>query len=132
MFNPMAKEGYSQRISSKSITPLRDGVIVSDMNFGETMYGVLHVLSDNKKEHGIKPRWAKVYTVGPKQTEISTGQWILISHGRWTRGYYHTNTDTGITKMIRNVDVKDIIAIWDGPEIPAGEPEIAEDEITLE
>ena len=57
------------------------------MNFGEQRSrGGLVLLSDDGKTHGIHPRWAKVYAVGPEQKDVKVGQWILMEHGRWTRG----------------------------------------------
>ena len=40
------------------ILPLRDNVLVSDMNFGmqETASGIV-IHSDNGKSSGVKPRW---------------------------------------------------------------------------
>jgi co-chaperonin GroES (HSP10) len=61
------------------IRALHDDVIVTDMNFGEMVTsGGIVVQSDDAKVHGIKPRWGRVYCVGPEQTEIKVGQWILI------------------------------------------------------
>ena len=37
-------------------------------------------------ERGIRPRWARVYAVGPEQKDVSEGEWILLEHGRWTVG----------------------------------------------
>lgn len=74
-------------IKCNQIIPVHDHVIVSDMNFDEqiTEIGII-IGSDNGKSEGIKPRWAKVYAVGKEQTTITVGDWILIEHGRWTRG----------------------------------------------
>lgn len=71
----------------KSISPLKDHVIVTDMNFGtRKLSSGLVLLGDDGKTDGIRPRWAKVYAVGPDQTDVTPGQWVLIEHGRWTRG----------------------------------------------
>lgn len=98
----------------KSLRPLRDGVIVKDMNFDEriTTSGIV-LVSDDGKNSGIRPRWAQVYAVGPEQHDISVGQWILIEHGRWTRGF-DIEDDTGIY-TVRRVDVKDIMLVSDTP-----------------
>lgn len=63
-------------------------VIVSDMHFGEqrTKSGLI-LTSDDGKTRGIYPRWAKVHSKGPdNQEDYQVGDWILIEHGRWTRG----------------------------------------------
>ena len=69
----------------KSISPIKNHVVVTDMNFGsrELSSGIV-LLGDDGKTDGIRPRWAKVYAVGPDQDEIKVGQWVLIEHGRWT------------------------------------------------
>lgn len=98
----------------KSLRPLRDYVIVKGMNFDERITGSGIVLvSDDAKSSGIRPRWAQVYAVGPEQCDITVGQWILVEHGRWTRGF-HIQDDTG-THTVRRVDVKDIMLVSDTP-----------------
>lgn len=96
------------------ITALNDSVIVSDMSFDEriTNGGIL-LPNDDMKSSGIRPRWGKVFAVGPEQTDIKVGQYILISHGRWTRGI-KIDDGTG-EKTIRKVDNKDILLISDEP-----------------
>lgn len=71
----------------KQITPILDHILVSDMNFGEqkTAGGIV-LRSDNGKSEGVKPRWGKVYAVGPDQKDVNVGDWLLVEHGRWTRG----------------------------------------------
>jgi hypothetical protein len=65
---------------------LPNRVLVHNMQRGERMVGSLVLLNDNGKEHGIRPRWAQVYDVGEGVNEVKVGQWILIAHGRWTKG----------------------------------------------
>jgi co-chaperonin GroES (HSP10) len=94
------------------IRPLNKDVIVYDMDFGEikTQSGIV-IQSDDGKAHGIKPRWGKVYKVGPKQHDVKEGQWILIEHGRWTR---KVKIDDGAgEKEIQKVDVDCILAVSD-------------------
>jgi co-chaperonin GroES (HSP10) len=82
------------------------------MDFGEMVTaGGIVIQSDNAKVHGIKPRWGQVYKVGPKQTDVKEGQWILIEHGRWTR---KIKIDDGEgPKEIQKVEVKSILAVAD-------------------
>lgn len=70
------------------LMPLRDRVLVSDMEFGEevTTSGIV-IQSDNGKAHGVKPRWGKVWAVGPEQKDVKVGDWICVEHGRWTRTF---------------------------------------------
>ena len=94
------------------LRPIKDGVIVIDMNFGEQKtHGGLIIQSDNGKTHGIHPRWAKVYAVGNEQKDVSVGQWILIEHGRWTRGI-KIEDDEG-EKVIRRVDTNCMMMVSD-------------------
>jgi len=63
-------------------------VLVTDMHFGEqkTKSGLI-IKDDDGTTRGIYPRWAKVYSKGPtNQDDYEIGNWILIEHGRWTRG----------------------------------------------
>jgi len=93
------------------VTPIHDDVLVCEMEFGETTttYGLV-IPNDDGKDHGIKPRWAKVYDIGPEQKWIKKDEWILVEHGRWTRGV--TINDCGL-KVIRKVDFKSILATAD-------------------
>lgn len=94
------------------IRALHDNILVSGMDFGEikTQSGIV-IRSDDGKSHGIKPRWAKIYKVGPEQTEFKIGQWILIEHGRWSR---KIKIDDGNgEKEIQKVDIKCILAVSD-------------------
>jgi len=85
LFQASNKYKFVNRI--KALTPLRNHVIVTDMNFkGRQLSSGILLLGDDGKTDGIRPRWARVYAVGPEQTEIRVGQWVLIEHGRWTRG----------------------------------------------
>jgi co-chaperonin GroES (HSP10) len=95
------------------IRPLRDTVLVTDMNFEfrATTSGII-LPSDDAKDSGIRPRWAKVYAVGPEQLDVQVDQWILIAHGRWTRGIDIIDS-SGVRRTIRKVDNNDILLISD-------------------
>lgn len=99
------------------IRAINDNVIVSDMDFGEVKLSSGIILrSDDGKAHGIKPRWARVYKVGPRQKDVKEGQWILIEHGRWTR---KMKIDDGEgVKEIQKVDTAAILAVSDEPPNP--------------
>ena len=86
------------------IRPIRDHVIISDMEFGmqKTATGIL-IHSDNGKSSGVKPRWGRVWAVGPEQTEVRVGEWICIEHGRWTRTF-EVEQDDGSILELRRVD----------------------------
>ena len=101
-------------LKKHQIKPLNDHIIVSDMAFDQrlTTGGIL-LLNDDMKSSGIRPRWAKVYAIGPEQKDIEIGQYILISHGRWTRGIKIEDEDG--EKTIRRVDPNDILMVSDDP-----------------
>jgi co-chaperonin GroES (HSP10) len=85
------------------LRPLHDNVLVTDMSFEEqtTASGIV-IQSDDGKTHGIKPRWARVWAVGPAQQDVQVGEWILVEHGRWTRGV--KVDDNGVEIVIRRVE----------------------------
>jgi len=88
------------------------------MNFGEqkTSTGIV-LLSDDGKSEGVKPRWAQVFAVGPEQTDVKIGEWVLVEHGRWTRGIT-VEDETGVEFTIWRVDPAGILMSAD--ERPAG------------
>ena len=102
----------SYTVQKLKIKAINDNVIVSNMNFDEIVLksGIV-VKSDDGKVHGIKPRWAKVYKVGPTQKDIKEGQWILVEHGRWTRKI-KIDDGNGIQE-IQKVDAAAILAVSD-------------------
>jgi len=87
------------KINGKLI-PLKDKVFVSDMNFEEEVTAAGIVLqSDNGKGQGVKPRWGRVWAIGPEQIDVKVGEWILMEHARWTREFEYENEDGSITKL---------------------------------
>lgn len=92
------------------LKPVRNRVLVTDMYFGEqkTAAGLI-ITSDDGKTRGIYPRWARVHAKGPEnKDDYEVGDWILIEHGRWTRGM---NVDEGNGETeIRMVEAESILA----------------------
>lgn len=105
----MTKAAYSaHRIDRSQLKPLRDAVIVSEMNFDERLStGGIVLVKDNGKSSGIRPRWGRVYAVGPEQHDVKVGTWICVEHGRWTRGI--DIEDEHGKQTLRRVDPKDIM-----------------------
>jgi co-chaperonin GroES (HSP10) len=95
-----------------AIKPLKNAVVVSEMNFKEriTSTGIV-LLGDDGKTSGIRPRWAQVYAVGPEQKDVVPGDWICVAHGRWTRGVEVEDPEG--TRTLRKVDPNDILLISD-------------------
>jgi co-chaperonin GroES (HSP10) len=82
------------------LLPLKDKIFVTDMEFGEqkTALGIV-IPSNDGKSSGIHPRWGRVWAVGPEQTEIKVGEWILMEHARWSRKIEYENEDGSITEL---------------------------------
>ena len=81
------KRGYQFGLEiDGEIKPLRNSIIVTDMSFEarQLTSGIL-LLGDDGKTDGIRPRWARVYAIGPEQRDVDVGQWVLVEHGRWSR-----------------------------------------------
>ena len=91
-------------IEGNKLKPLADNILVVDMNFDEqkTSSGII-IRSDDGKAHGVKPRWSRVWAVGPDQQDVKVGDWIYVEHGRWTRGVT-VKDDDGKEITIRRVD----------------------------
>lgn len=106
----------------KSLRALNDHVLVSEMNFsGRQLSSGIFMLSDDLRTAGIRPRWAQVYAVGPDQQDITVGQWILVSHGRWTRGVKIEDNSGEVT--IRRIDPSDVLLISDSE--PGGDDSLS-------
>lgn len=96
-----------------TLRAINDKVIVGDMDFGEnvTPFGIV-VPSDDGKTRGVHPRWAKVYKKGPTNTdEYEINNWVLIEHGRWTRGFMYNDGER--EHMLRMVDPSAILLVSD-------------------
>ena len=101
------KAAYSAHRVSK-LQALNDSVLVEDMVFDERLSnGGIVLLNDKGKSSGIRPRWGRVYAIGPEQQDVRVGEWICVAHGRWTRGL-DIEDDKG-KRTIRKIDPKDIL-----------------------
>ena len=102
----------AHKFQKKQIHPLNDSVIVSDMVFAERISsGGIYIPNDNGTGRGIRPRWGQVYAVGPRQADVKVGDWVLVAHGRWTRGI-DVEDESG-KKTLRRVDPNDIMMTSD-------------------
>ena len=93
-------------------------VLVSDMYFGEqkTASGII-IQDDDGTTRGVYPRWGKVYKKGPHNDDpYAEGDWILVEHGRWTRGIKIGNGEEELE--IRMVEAESILGWAD--EKPEG------------
>jgi co-chaperonin GroES (HSP10) len=101
------------KVALSRLKPIRDNIVIVDMDFGEQVTkGGLVILSDDGKSEGVKSRWGRVHSVGPMQVDVKAGEWILLEHGRWSRGFTVLDDD-GNDIIIRRADPKGILAVAD-------------------
>ena len=94
------------------IKPLKKRVLVSDMHFGERKSaGGIILMDDDGSEGGIHPRWGKVYAIGDQQEDVKVGEWVMVSHGRWSRGFKIKKD--GVELEVRMIDENDILLVSD-------------------
>ena len=106
-------------IETDELKALRGKLLVHNIEQGEkrTKNGII-ILDDDGKERGIRERWAQVYAKGSDVDDIEVGQWVLIKHGRWSRGIDINVAGTKAT--IRQADYPDaILLVSDGCPIEA-------------
>ena len=94
-----------------TLIPVRGTVLVHNIEEGErrTKNGII-VLDDNGRERGIRERWAQVWMKHADIDEVEVGDWVLIKHGRWTRGIDVVGPD-GVKVTIRKVDWPDAVIV---------------------
>ena len=93
------------------LIPIRDNVLVTDMNFDARITnGGIVLPSDDGKSEGVRHRWGRVWAIGPEQQDVKVGEWILLEHGRWTRGVTVEQED-GTEIIIRRADIKAILMV---------------------
>ncbi len=95
------------------IKPLNNNILVTDMNFNErkTAGGIV-LPSDDGKSEGVRHRWGKVWAIGPEQKDVEVGQWILLEHGRWSRGVT-VELEDGTEIIMRRADPNGILMVSD-------------------
>jgi co-chaperonin GroES (HSP10) len=100
-------------IEKDKFFPINEHIIVTDMSFDERVTrGGIVIPNDNRKSEGIRPRWARIYKIGAEyKGDLKEGDWILVSHGRWTRGI--TVVDETGEKDLRRVDPDEILLVSD-------------------
>jgi hypothetical protein len=81
------------------------------MEFGEvTTAGGIILPSDDGKSEGIKPRWAKVIVKGHENNdEYDVNDWVLVTHGRWSRGFKVQETDDSDPVILRTVEAEGVL-----------------------
>src|SRR6056300_1405449 len=100
----------STQIYQGTLTPIHNRVIVTDMEFGEqkTAGGII-IASDDGQSRGIHPRWGKVFAKGHENDDdYQIGDWILVEHGRWSRGVT-LEDENGIKTVVRVVEAESVL-----------------------
>lgn len=99
------------------VIPLPDRVLVTDMYSGERMVNSILLVNDNGTSSGIRPRWAKVWKVGEKITEVVPGEWVLLRHGRWSRASIVDLQDGNEPVTFWMIDYPDgVLVVSESPE----------------
>jgi hypothetical protein len=75
-----------------------------------TASGII-IQGENGKDRGIRPRWARVRLVGEGIDWVTPGQYVLVSHGRWSRQFECEHN--GETMKLVHLDNKEVLAVSD-------------------
>ncbi len=95
--------------TSGVLEPIADHIIVKDIESEkEKIRNGIIIPSEQGENRGVRPRWAQVYRVGSDQHDVEPGQWILIEHGKWTRGVKLDDNE-----VYRKVDPEGIMLVSD-------------------
>jgi co-chaperonin GroES (HSP10) len=72
----------------RTIRPIHDKVLAKMLEpvGDERKVGGIILTERNLGEESVRPRWFEVISVGPEQTEMQAGEFVLVPHGRWSRG----------------------------------------------
>ena len=96
----------------KMIRPLNNRVLAELLGLDDrvTASGII-VKSENGKDRGIRPRWARVVLVGEGIDWCEPGQYVLVSHGRWSRQFECEHADEKL-KLV-HLDNKECLIVTD-------------------
>lgn len=104
----MNSSEYSYHTNASDIEAIEDHVIIDIIeSTGERVVNGLIRPGEDSTERGIRPRWARIAKVGPKQEDVQAGQWALVKHGEWTRGVLIGD------KVYRRINPKEIFLVSD-------------------
>ena len=97
------------------VKAIGEDILVTNMYFGdEKSAGGIIIGNDNGKVRGIKARWCQVFDIGHRsklKDLINIGDWIMLEHGRWSRGIKIQQDGEEFT--IRRADPEAIMMISD-------------------
>lgn len=69
------------------------GILVDKYGVKKTSSG-LYINDADGSADAVRPRWFKVTHVGPDQKCVAVNDYVLVSHGRWSRGFTISSLDT--------------------------------------
>jgi co-chaperonin GroES (HSP10) len=97
------------------IRPLKERVLAELLGLEQrvTSSGII-IQSENGKDRGIRPRWARVRLVGEGIDWVQPGQYVLVAHGRWSR-QFECEHDGEKMKLV-HLDNKECLLVSD--ELP--------------
>lgn len=96
----------------RTVRPLHDKVLAKMIDgFGsrKTAGGIIVVENDGTSE-AIRPRWFQAEFVGPEQKDVKPGDYVLVAHGRWSRG---VTIDQNVEDKLYFLDNSEMLAISD-------------------
>lgn len=79
----------------RTIAPIKDkifGKMIDGFGLKKSSGGVIFNEKDGT-EDAIRPRWFEVTHVGPDNIDFKVGEYVLVAHGRWSRGFKVDNFD---------------------------------------
>lgn len=101
-----------------SIRAIKGTILATDIQKGFSVTkGGLILPDDDGSERGIHPRWCRVHALGPDIDWLTVGDWILVEHGRWSRGVEVEDNGTKIT--VRSIDPNGVLVVADEPPVEA-------------
>lgn len=94
------------------IKPLKNRVLAELLGLEQrvTASGII-IAGENGKDRGIRPRWARVRLVGEGIDWCKPGQYVLVSHGRWSRQFECEHADEKL-KLV-HLDNKECLIVTD-------------------
>lgn len=71
--------------------------------------GGILIIDDDMQQQGIRPRWFRIYSAGSRTYDLKDGEYVLVQHGRWSRGF-RINLE-GEDKWLYKLDYPDAIML---------------------
>jgi hypothetical protein len=105
-------------IKASQFIPLTGKIFVTNMEKGmQLSRGGIIRIDDNFKDHGIRPRWSRVWKIGSDIDYLNVGEWVLVEHGRWTLQIDMTVDGEEISTW--SIDPSAILLVSSSEECPA-------------